>query len=287
MKKPTIGFIGQGYIGSNYANDFEKRGFKVTRYSVDPKHIDNKEKIANCDIVFIAVPTPTTPKGFDGSVVESVLSLVGVGKIAVIKSTITVGMTKAFQKKYPKIVLLHSPEFLSEATASYDASHPFCNIVGVSKNDAIHNKSADEVLKILPKSPFSLVCSSEESEIIKYTHNCFAYSQIIFFNMMYDFAKNSGANWDIIQSAIFANPTITKRYSNPIHKSGRGAGGHCFIKDFSAFVGMYKKNVPKDKDGLSALKFFEKKNISLLVSTKKDLDLLRGVYGNAVIKRKK
>ncbi len=28
-----IGFIGQGWIGKNYADDFEHRGYRVVRYS--------------------------------------------------------------------------------------------------------------------------------------------------------------------------------------------------------------------------------------------------------------
>jgi 6-phosphogluconate dehydrogenase len=33
MNKEKIGFIGTGWIGSNYADNFESRGFKVIRYS--------------------------------------------------------------------------------------------------------------------------------------------------------------------------------------------------------------------------------------------------------------
>jgi len=39
-------------------------------------------------LFFIAVPTPTTPNGFDYSIVQSVMKYVGKGKVAVIKSTI-------------------------------------------------------------------------------------------------------------------------------------------------------------------------------------------------------
>ena len=77
FKKPLIGFIGQGYVGKNYGDDFEWRGFKVVRYSLEKPYIENKDKIKECDIVFVAVWTPTTPKGFDLSIVESVLPLVG------------------------------------------------------------------------------------------------------------------------------------------------------------------------------------------------------------------
>jgi nucleotide sugar dehydrogenase len=287
MKKPLIGFIGQGFIGKNYADDFERRKYKVVRYSLESCHAKNEKSIALCDITFIAVPTPTTPYGFDDSIVECTLSLIGEGKIAVIKSTIPPGTTKLLQKKHPKIILLHSPEFLSESTAAIDAENPFSNIVGFPIDDEKHKKAAREVLKILPKAPFSLICKSEESEIIKYAHNCSGYFQIIFFNMVYDLANRFSADWEKIQDAIKTDPLVCNRYANPVHKSGRGAGGHCFIKDFATFADFYKKNIPKDKDGHVLLKAMESKNIELLKSTKKDLDLLSGVYGKQVLKKKK
>src|SRR3989344_2783080 len=94
ITRPLIGFIGQGFIGKNYADDFENRGYTVIRYATRPEFAKNKERIKDCDIVFIAVPTPTTPKGFNYSIVEDVLSLVGRGKAAVIKSTILPGTTE-------------------------------------------------------------------------------------------------------------------------------------------------------------------------------------------------
>jgi hypothetical protein len=44
--------------------------------------------------------------------------------------------------------------------------------------------------------------------------------------------------------------------------------------------------MPKSSESLVALKAFEKKNIQLLTSTKKDLELLAGVYGPKVVKGK-
>ena len=40
-----IGFIGQGYIGASYSDDFEGRGFSVVRYSLEEPHVQNKDKI--------------------------------------------------------------------------------------------------------------------------------------------------------------------------------------------------------------------------------------------------
>ena len=285
-KKPLIGFVGQGFVGGSYADDFEKRGLSIVRYSLEPKYVHNKEAITACDIVFVCVPTPTTPGGFDASIVEAGLRLVGKGRIAVIKSTMQPGMTKKLQKKFPGITVLHSPEFLSVATAAYDAANPFSNIIGMPKTDAVHKKAAETVLSVLPEAPFSHICTSEEAEIIKYAHNVSGFMQVLTFNTLYDLASEMGANWDNIRPAIEADPMISNRYSNPVHKSGRGAGGACFIKDFAAFAKLYKQMVGK-KEGKAFLEAAEKKNIILLVGTNKDIDLLEGVYGKSAIARHK
>ncbi len=283
MDKPTIGFIGQGYIGKNYANDFEKRGFFVIRYALEEPYNSNKEKIKECDIVFIAVPTPTTPKGFDASIIEEALKLISGKAIAVIKSTVLPGTTKHLQSLYQNLTILISPEFLSEATAAYDAANPFSNIVGIPEDSERHHKAAELVQSILPKSPFTLTCDSDEAEIIKYAHNGSGYVQVVFFNMMYDLARKMGHDWTKIEAALKADPLISNRYANPVHKSGRGAGGHCFIKDIAALREIYSRAIPGDKTGLTFLSALEGKNINLLINSGKDLDLLKNVYGNEII----
>lgn len=280
MHKPLIGFIGQGFIGKNYADDFERRGYNTVRYALEEPYLNNKEKISECDITFIAVPTPTTDKRFDDSIVRAALKHIGHGKIAVIKSTIVPGSTKSFQTDNPLITVLYSPEFLSEVTASYDAAHPFSNIIGMTIDSDVQLLAAEKVLSVLPEAPFSQITSSTEAEIIKYTHNLSGYTQIIFFNLMYDMAHTNGVAWDAIREALTNDPYIANRYSNPIHKSGRGAGGHCFIKDMAALREVYELNRSEDTAGIGVLRAMEAKNIDLLTSTQKDLDLLQGVYGD-------
>lgn len=278
MDKPAIGFIGQGYIGKNYADDFESRGYSVVRYSLDPEYVGNKDKIATCGIVFIAVPTPTTPRGFDDSIVRSAVGITAPGATVVIKSTVVPGSARAIRDQYPDRVLMYSPEFLSEATAAYDAAHPIMNIMGITRDTQEDKDAAARVLATLREAPYTATCTAEEAEIIKYTHNGSGYTQIVFFNMMYDLAASLGASWDAIGPALKADPLIANRYSNPVHKTGRGAGGHCFIKDFAALREAYERGV-KDDTGAAAMKSFEEKNIELLRASGKDLDLLEGVYG--------
>lgn len=273
-----IGFIGQGWIGRNYADDFERRGFNVVRFSQEEPYRANKEKIAQCDIVFIAVPTPTTPNGFDDSIVRSVIPLVGKGKIAVIKSTVLPGTTESIQKENPDVYVLHSPEFLTEATASHDAAYPLRNIIGIPVSDDVFQQSAKRVLAILPKAPFELICAAREAELIKYAGNSFLYSKVVFMNMLYDLAEKLGCTWEAVQSALAADQRIGNSHLNPIHQGGRGAGGNCFIKDFAAFSELYE-NLLEDEQGVALLRSLVQKNNALLTRSGKDVELLRGVYG--------
>lgn len=102
-------------------------------------------------------------------------------------------------------------------------------------------------------------------------------------NLAYDLAVKNNCRWDMIHEIMSADPWIGNMHIDPVHKSGRGAGGHCFIKDFAAFKDFYRQMVG-DELGVEALKALEAKNIDLLLKSQKDLDLLQGVYGEEVVK---
>ncbi len=274
-----IGFIGQGWIGKHYADDFEARGYDVTRYALEAEYIGNKEKIADCDIVFIAVPTPTTEEGFNDSYVRDALTTVGKGKSAVVKSTIVPGTTEDLQAQFPDIYIFHSPEFLVEKTAAYDASHPNRNIIGIPKDTEEYRRRAEEILSVLPTAPYEKVMSARDAEFVKYAGNCFLFTKVIFMNLLYDVVEKSGGDWQDIRSALIHDPRIGISHTEPVHNSGRGAGGDCFIKDFEAFRRMYAEYV-NDEFGNAILAHEAYKNIQLLSRSNKDLELLKGVYGD-------
>jgi nucleotide sugar dehydrogenase len=281
MSELTIGFVGQGWIGKNYADDFEKRGFRVVRYSLEEPYRQNKDLIKSCDFVFIAVPTPTSPTGFDLSIVEAAIELVGEGKVAVIKSTIIPGSTNKLAAKYPSKLIIHSPEFLTEATAAYDAANPARNILGLPEKRKDYDEAAATLMSILAKAKYELICSALEAEFIKYGRNALGYFRIIFTNLLYEAAIQNGADWEPIRAAMSADPDNGPTYMNALHKTGRGAGGHCFIKDYAAFARYFADQV-NDPLGLEVLKVIEKKNIALLKSTNKDLNYLAATYGDQV-----
>lgn len=282
-RQVSVGFIGQGFIGKNMADDFAARGYKVVRYD-NESYIANKDLIKNCDFVFIAVPTPSTPKGFDDSILKQVLKLVGDRKTAIIKSTIKIGTTERFQKMYPKKYILHSPEFLTEKNAVRDTKFPPRNIIGYTKKS---KQKATAALKLLPKAPHNFLINSREAELIKYMGNNFLFLKVIFANVVYNLAKRKKVDYDVVADIVGYDSRIGHSHltvnhsSGHVEKKGRGAGGHCFIKDMSAFVEMFREEPLVSKEDKLALEFLNqtvKLNNQLLLDTGKDLNLLRGTY---------
>ena len=282
--KPSVGFIGQGWIGKHYADDFEARGFAVVRYGLESEYAGNKDAISSCDIVFIAVPTPTTKDGFDDSIVAGVLPLVGKGKIAVLKSTMLPGTTEKMQKRFQDIVVLTSPEFLRESNAAHDAAHPERNIIGIPEEGTVYRSAAELVLSVLPQAPYNRVMTARQAELVKYAGNVFLTMKVVYANMLYDLCQGMGSEYEAIRDALGADPRIGYSHLQPIDASGhsnmpgRGAGGHCFIKDLEAFRELYARDL-SDIKGNELLQALVHKNVALLKESSKDLDLLEGVYG--------
>jgi len=122
--------------------------------------------------------------------------------------------------------------------------------------------------------------------------------KVVYMNLLYDMVRAHGCNFEVVREGMAADPRVGKSHLMPVHRSGtlgsdnftlarnadadgkRGAGGHCFIKDFAAFSRLYREMLPHDSLGIGVLEALERKNIELLKKSGKDLDLLEGVYGN-------
>jgi len=117
------------------------------------------------------------------------------------------------------------------------------------------------------------------------------YTKVVFMNMLHDVVTSSDASWETVREAMSNDPRIGESHMQPLHQSGhltgeehakRGAGGHCFIKDFEAFRQLYTQVVADDA-GMELLLAMVQKNNDLLLSSEKDVDLLQGVYGDSII----
>ena len=170
------------------------------------------------------------------------------------------------------------PAFLREAFAREDVDCPSRNVIGIGADTAAHHAAAAVIEELFPKAKHTMKVSAVDAEFIKYTHNTMGVMMIVYTNILYDLAQTYGVSWDSVKEAILHNPWFPEKYLDPVHKSGRGAGGRCFIKDFAALVESYEAKLPQDEAGLALLHAIEQKNKQLLIDSNKDLDILRETY---------
>lgn len=287
IKEKKIGFVGQGYIGGNLADNLEERGFKnLIRYSLEKEYIGNKEKIKDCDTVFVAVPTPTTSEGFNSDILEEAISLCRDGSVVVIKSTVPCSTLEDLSERFETKLIIHNPEFLDVNTAKEDTDFPKKNIFGIHHvscaTELAHLISCvNELKEILPKAPHNRTMGYRESSLVKYFHNSFFYTKNVLFNMFYDLAIKTDCNWDVVLEGLLSDSRIGDVHTSPIHKGGRGAGGECLIKDFVVFKDLYSRGFGENECGSRLLELIEKKNVENLIGSEKDSKLLEGVYGKS------
>jgi len=276
MEKAKIGQIGTGWIGANYSSMFEERGYEVIRYSLEEPYIQNKDKIKEANIIFVAVPTPTTKEGFQDFILIDAIKETSPGQIVVIKSTIKIGTTDKIQKLFPDRYIIHSPEFLTEKTARQDAFNPARNIIGYTEKSKC---KASEVMNVLPCAPYEKIVPCKEAEMVKYAGNIWFYMKVLTANLIYDVSNGEGLDYDLIKDMLSADKRIGRTHLDIVHQGGRGAGGHCFIKDFATFRDMYLIMNCESSEGLKLVQSAEAYNNYLLSKTNKDTKLKEGVYG--------
>jgi len=283
-----IGVIGQGFLGGNLSDVLEARGFSVIRYSLELEYRINLWKIKRAQVVFVCVPTPTTKDGFDCSIVESVIKATRGDAVVVIRSTVEPKWINKMVKLYGgnrKRTIIYMPEFLTETTARYDIEHPDRNVFGVSDvNNKVVMRKVKALKDIVPLAPHVEVCSYSEASMIKYGGNCYFYIKNMYFNLLHDLCEAQGCEWTTVRRAMLADSRIGPVHTNVEHKAGRGAGGHCLIKDFEVFHRMVLRELPGDKYAKGITDANIKRNVKLLVDSGKDLDMLEGVYGKGVLK---
>ena len=121
MRKPTIGIIGNGFVGEAQAFAFSPV-CNIKIYDVDPlKSTHTLNETHDSDFVFVCVPTPMYPDGNQNlDFVEDVFKYANEKPIYILKSTVLPGTTKKLNKTYRQLKLVFSPEFLTERSSKID-----------------------------------------------------------------------------------------------------------------------------------------------------------------------
>ena len=272
----TITFVGHGYVGLVTASVFADLGNKVWVIGHTPEKIENLKKgtvpiyepgleeivkrnvaagrlnftldyspaVAQSEIVFIAVGTPSTKTGdADLRAVLDVAAKIGknLKKYTVVatKSTVPAGTNKKIRKIIEEVKpkgiefdYASVPEFLREGQGLSDTLHPDRIVIGTQ------SKKAQDLLVELHKvigAPFVLT-DFDTAELIKYAANSFLALKISYANAIAKLSELAGADGLKVLEGIGMDKRIGDKFLAP----GPGYGGSCFPKDVKALISIAK-----------------------------------------------
>jgi UDPglucose 6-dehydrogenase len=204
---------------------------------------DLKSAVADADVVFIAVGTPSrrgdghADLGYVYAAAREIAAAVTGFTVIVTKSTVPVGtgdeVERIIREENPSadIAVVSNPEFLREGAAIDDFKRPDRIVVGLSDERA--RPVMTEVYRplYLNQSPI-LFTSRRTSELTKYAANAFLAMKITFINEMADLCERVGADVQDVSRGIGLDGRIGSKF---LH-AGPGYGGSCFPKDTLALA---------------------------------------------------
>jgi UDPglucose 6-dehydrogenase len=205
--------------------------------------LDLAAPVANADVVFIAVGTPS--RRGDGhadltyvyAAAREIAAAVEGFTVVVTKSTVPVGtgdeIERIFREEFPEkdIAVVSNPEFLREGAAISDFKRPDRIVIGTGDERA--TELMREVYRPLYLNEAPLYfCERRTSELIKYAANAFLAMKITFINEIADLCEHIGADVQKVAKGI----GMDKRIGDKFLHAGPGYGGSCFPKDTLALV---------------------------------------------------
>jgi UDPglucose 6-dehydrogenase len=225
MKKAIIGY---GHVGKA-----QHKLFPDAYIYDEPLQKGEREKVNECDIAFVCVPTPMKEdKSADISIVEEVVGWLKVPTI-VILSTIPPRTTDMLGHIHEKDIVFQ-PEYIGETV-----DHPLLdkktrNFIILGGEDYNTKPVIDCYKEVYNASVKIMTCSALEAEIIKYMENSFIATYVTFCNEFANICENFNVDYNKVREGFLLDPRMTP-YWTFVYKN-RGFGGHCLPKDINAIV---------------------------------------------------
>jgi UDPglucose 6-dehydrogenase len=265
---------------------FETKNLNLLRFVAN-----TGEAIVDCDLVFIAVGTPSNQDGSANltsvyEVAEELGTSINRDIVIAVKSTVPVGTcSKIEQLIRERIVdrglgfscnVVSNPEFLKEGAALKDFRRPDRIVIG--SNDDFATSVLERAYAPFVRNHDRIVLvDRESSELGKYASNAMLATRISFMNELSAISEATGADIEQIRAVMGSD----NRIGSDFLYAGPGFGGSCFPKDIRALSSTAKTNHLRTplldavlevneaqkgvlaKKALATLGSFENKNIAI------------------------
>jgi UDPglucose 6-dehydrogenase len=208
---------------------------------------DAKEALAEAEVVFVCVGTPSLPGGgpnlaYVEAVGRTVVEHASRDLVLVEKSTVPANTGRRLEqiitleterRAIPfAIEVASNPEFLKEGAAVEDTLHPDRVVYGTSSDRA--RDALREVYATLVREDGCPVVETDvaTAELIKHASNAFLATRISFINAVAQICDRVGADVQVVADGMGHDVRIGRRFL----QAGLGYGGSCFPKDVDAFA---------------------------------------------------
>ncbi|KAI4375282.1 hypothetical protein MLD38_013170 [Melastoma candidum] len=211
---------------------------------------DVEKHVAEADMVFVSVNTPTKTRGLGAgkaadltyweSAARMIADVSKSDKIVVEKSTVPVKTAEAIEKilthnsKGIKFQILSNPEFLAEGTAIEDLFTPDRVLIG--GRETPDGQKAVQALKDIYSQwvPEDRILTTNlwSAELSKLAANAFLAQRISSVNAMSALCESTGADVTQVSYAVGKDTRIGPKFLN----ASVGFGGSCFQKDILNLV---------------------------------------------------
>jgi UDPglucose 6-dehydrogenase len=266
--------VGSGYVGLVSGACFADMGNDVTCLDIDAKKVerlnggeipifepgleelvvrnrnagrltftnDTKAAIADADVVFIAVGTPSRADGGADlravdAVAEAVAQYAERDMVLVAKSTVPVGTNARLRRLVEgarhKIHVVSNPEFLKEGDAVNDFMRPDRVVVGCDADAKLPRQLMSRLYHPVSLSGERIVWMDPASaELTKYVANTMLAMRISFMNEIAALCESVSADIHSVRKGVGSDERIGPKFLY----AGPGYGGSCFPKDVKALA---------------------------------------------------
>jgi UDPglucose 6-dehydrogenase len=232
-----LGIVGYGVVGKALAKVFqyEAGNSYLVIYDKFVKGMNTSRRRAalqQCDLVFIAVPTPEGPDGrCDLTAIEEVISWVR--PVMCVKSTVPPGTVDRLGAQTGKTICF-SPEYVGE-TAWHPLkgieNHGFVIVGGEQSACRLVIQAYQQFLGPLPRY---YITNAKTAELCKYMENAFLATKVAFVNQFYDIAQGLGVDYNELRELWLADDRVGR--SHTIVTAERGYRGRCLPKDMASII---------------------------------------------------